>query len=53
VGGDDVVERVARILLGNDAKALRMQKQLMQLWEEAPLATSIAKSIELFGEAHR
>jgi enoyl-CoA hydratase/carnithine racemase len=53
VGGDDVVERVARILLGNDAKALRMQKQLMQLWEEAPLATSIDESIRLFGEAHR
>ena len=28
-----------------------MQKQLLQLWEEAPLAASIAESIERFGEA--
>jgi enoyl-CoA hydratase/carnithine racemase len=53
IGGDDAVEQVIQTLIGNDAKALRMQKQLLQLWEEAPLATSIEKSIGLFGESHR
>jgi enoyl-CoA hydratase/carnithine racemase len=53
VGGDAVVDQVVKILLRNDAKALRMQKQLLQLWEEAPLAASIDESIRLFGEAHR
>jgi enoyl-CoA hydratase len=53
VGGDDVVDQVVKILLRNDAKALRMQKQLLQLWEEAPLATSIEKSIERFAQSKR
>jgi enoyl-CoA hydratase/carnithine racemase len=53
VGGDDAVEALVGSLMKNDGAALRMQKRLLQLWEEAPLATSIAKSIELFGEAHR
>jgi len=53
VGGDDAVDQVVGILLRNDAGALRTQKQLMQLWEEAPLTTSIAKSIDLFGQSHR
>src|SRR5262249_3562163 len=53
VGGDDAGDQGGRILLGDDAEALRMQKQLLQLWEEAPLATSIEKSIDLFGESHR
>jgi enoyl-CoA hydratase/carnithine racemase len=52
-GGDDAVDEVVKILLRNDAKALRMQKELLQLWEEAPLATSIDKSIRLFSEAHQ
>jgi hypothetical protein len=30
-----------------------MQKRLLQLWEEAPLAASIEQSIELFARAHR
>jgi hypothetical protein len=30
-----------------------MQKRLLQLWEEAPLATSIEKSIELFAQSKR
>ncbi|HEY1287565.1 MAG TPA: enoyl-CoA hydratase-related protein [Burkholderiales bacterium] len=53
VGGDDAIDQVVQILLRNDAKALRMQKQLLQLWEEAPLAVSIEKSIDLFGQSHR
>jgi len=53
IGGDTEVARVLEKLLKNDRDALRMQKELLQLWEEAPLAASIEKSIELFGEAHR
>jgi enoyl-CoA hydratase len=53
VGGDTEVALVVEKLLKNDREALRMQKQLLQLWEEAPLATSIEKSIELFARAHR
>lgn len=40
-------------LLAGDARALAMQKQLLQLWEEASLATSVSASLELFGLAHR
>jgi enoyl-CoA hydratase/carnithine racemase len=47
--GEDLVSR----LLSNDQQALRMQKQLLQLWEEAPLATSIAASIERFAHSYR
>src|SRR6476646_10505588 len=53
IGGDDMVDQVVKTLLGNDAKALQLQKRLLQLWEEAPLAASIDESIRLFGEAHR
>jgi len=51
VGGDDAVDQVIRILLGNDAKALQIQKQLLQLWEEAPLSASIEKSVALFARS--
>jgi enoyl-CoA hydratase len=47
--GDDLLGR----LVSNDQQALRMQKQLLQLWEEAPLATSIAASIERFAHSYR
>jgi enoyl-CoA hydratase len=53
VGGDDAVERVVEVLLRNDAQALAMQKELLQLWEEAPLAASIEKSIALFARSKR
>jgi enoyl-CoA hydratase len=46
--GDDLLGR----LVSNDQQALRMQKQLLQLWEEAPLATSIEASIERFTQSH-
>lgn len=39
-------------LLAADRQALRMQKQLLQLWDEAPLATSVAASIERFASIH-
>jgi enoyl-CoA hydratase/carnithine racemase len=53
IGSDAAVEDLVKALLKNDREALRMQKQLLQLWEEAPLAGSIEKSIALFGEAHQ
>jgi len=42
------VEKRVESLVAGDREALRMQKQLLQLWEEAPLSTSIASSIERF-----
>jgi enoyl-CoA hydratase len=53
VGGDAELATLVQKLLKNDREALRMQKKLLQLWEEAPLAASVEKSIALFGEAHR
>ena len=47
--GTNLIEK----LVANDPQALRMQKQLLQLWEEAPLSTSIAASIERFAASHR
>jgi enoyl-CoA hydratase len=52
IGGEEAVERLVKTLLAADRNALRMQKQLLQLWDEAPLATSVAASIELFAQAH-
>jgi enoyl-CoA hydratase/carnithine racemase len=46
-------ERLVQSLLAGDARALKMQKELIQLWDEAPLARSVARSLELFAEAHR
>ncbi len=53
IGGDDALERLVETLLKNDAHALATQKELLQLWEEAPLAESIARSIELFARSKR
>jgi len=53
IGGDSELEALLKKLLANDRNALRMQKQLLQLWEEAPLAVSIEKSIELFAQSKR
>ena len=50
---DLAVGRLVKALLAGDPAALRAQKRLLQLWEEAPLATSVAASIEAFGQAHR
>ena len=43
-------DRVMELLLKCDKEALRVQKRLCQLWEEAPLSVSVAQSIERFGE---
>jgi enoyl-CoA hydratase len=48
IGGEDAVERLVKTLLAADRNALKMQKQLLQLWDEAPLAASVAASIESF-----
>jgi len=45
-------EQLLQRLLAGDREALRMQKQLLQLWDEAPLATSVAASIERFAQAY-
>jgi hypothetical protein len=43
---------VLKSLLAADPRALRMQKALLQLWDEAPLSEAIAKSVEYFAQAH-
>jgi enoyl-CoA hydratase/carnithine racemase len=53
LGGDEALERVVTSLLAGERAALKAQKELLQLWEEAPLATSIPQSIELFARAKR
>jgi enoyl-CoA hydratase len=45
-------EELLHKLLAGEPRALRMQKQLLQLWDEASLATSVAASIEHFSRAH-
>ena len=45
---DRGIEAVLASLLAADRQALRVQKELLQLWEEAPLAASVATSIERF-----
>jgi enoyl-CoA hydratase/carnithine racemase len=44
---------VLKHLLAGEPRALRMQKQLLHLWDEASLATSVAASLEVFGLAYR
>jgi len=46
------VATLVKTLLAADRQALRMQKQLLQLWDEAPLSTSVAASIERFASIH-
>ncbi|HEV3011055.1 MAG TPA: enoyl-CoA hydratase-related protein [Burkholderiales bacterium] len=45
-------EQLLQRLLAGDREALRMQKQLLQLWDEAPLATSVTASIQRFAQAY-
>jgi enoyl-CoA hydratase/carnithine racemase len=52
LGGDEALERLVGVLLKNDPRALKAQKALLQLWEEAPLAESVARSIEAFARLH-
>jgi enoyl-CoA hydratase len=45
---DEGLETILKSLLAGDREALKVQKQLLQLWQEAPLATSVAASIDYF-----
>ena len=53
IGGDEAVERLLNSLLAGDREALKVQKELLQLWDEAPLADSVARSIQLFGRSYK
>jgi enoyl-CoA hydratase/carnithine racemase len=46
---DLAVAKLVKSLSAGDPAALRVQKRLLQLWDEAPLATSVAASIAAFG----
>jgi len=43
---------ILKNLLAGEPRALRMQKQLLQLWDEASLATAVEASIERFAQAY-
>ena len=45
---DAGVQKLVKSLLSADRDALREQKRLLQLWEEAPLAVSIRESVAAF-----
>lgn len=49
LGGDETVEKLVESLLAGDRDALRAQKELCRLWEEAPLAESVTRSVAAFG----
>jgi enoyl-CoA hydratase len=51
IGGDAELEALLARLVAADRDALMVQKRLLQLWEDAPLAQSIAASIKAFGDA--
>jgi enoyl-CoA hydratase len=45
---DLAVQKLVKSLMAGERGALREQKRLLQLWDEAPLATSVAASIAAF-----
>jgi len=49
---DRAVSRLVDNLLAGDPAALRAQKELLQMWDEQPLAASVAASIERFAQAY-
>jgi len=49
---DQTVGRVVQSLVAADRRALALQKELLQLWEEAPLAASIDASLARFRQAY-
>src|SRR5947207_9506551 len=49
---EEVTDRLLQSLLAGDAQALRLQKELLELWDEAPLAASIDASLASFAEAY-
>ena len=48
---DEGVERLVSSLLSADRDALREQKRLLQLWQEAPLAVSVRDSVQAFSRS--
>jgi enoyl-CoA hydratase len=49
---DQTVSAVVNSLVAADRAALRMQKGLLQMWEELPLTDAVAASIARFGDAY-
>ena len=49
---DQTVASTVQLLLAGERDALRMQKELLQMWEEQPLSQSIAASIERFAATY-
>ena len=49
---DHAVSGVVDSLLAADRAALRAQKALLHMWQEAPLGASIAASVERFAQAY-
>jgi enoyl-CoA hydratase len=45
---DEGLDSIIKSLRAGDREALKVQKQLLHLWQEAPLATSVATSIDYF-----
>lgn len=51
IGGAEAVERLVAALRAGEPGALAAQKRLLQAWEEAPLAQSVAQSLAAFAQA--
>jgi enoyl-CoA hydratase/carnithine racemase len=49
---DQTVARTVQQLVAGERDALRVQKELLQMWEEQPLSQSIAASVERFSQAY-
>ena len=49
---EERLESLLQDLLAGERETLRVQKQLLQLWDEAPLSTSVAASIERFARSY-
>jgi enoyl-CoA hydratase len=49
---DQTVAGVVQSVAAGEPAALRTQKQLLQMWEEQPLATAVAASVERFVQAY-
>ena len=50
---DHMVNQLVNSLLAGDRAALRVQKELLRLWEEQPLGASVDASIGRFAESYR
>ena len=49
---DQTVAETVQQLLAGEREALRVQKELLQMWEEQPLSRSIAASVERFADTY-